>query len=268
MISTMSDPIGQRTMGAIVQHPTHRPKSAVEKEWERHETASTKLETVLREQYGVCNGSFHQFFIGQELVQLKHAGKTQEDLLHWVEAQFPGRFETDQDKLGFVEMAIEVTKSSEAFDFEQDKVVEEDLGWPHRSWVYFKRATKEGGTRDPQRWFNGLNCSAVQDKIDPDRYLPANVSPNNLTLVGFLFGTPARIEVAFDENSTSGSVAKEVSKVWGCDANHTTVGYHGRPIWDPTVNLKKYGVRPGTLLHCMAGWESVESMKKAQGLVK
>ena len=262
LMSTMPDPTGQ-TLGAIVR-PSHRPKSAVEKEWDRHLAASDSLETFLRDRHGVCDGSFHKFFIGRELLQLKEAGKSQDYLLLWVDGQFPRRFETKQDKLDLIKMAIEVDKSMEAFTFEQDKVLQEDFGWPHRSWVYFKRATKSGGTRDPQEWFNGLNCAAVQDEKDPDRYLPANIARDKLTLVGFLFGAPARMEVAFDENTTSGSVAEEVSKAWGCDANHTTVGYHGRPMWDSALNLKKFGVLPGTLLHCMPGWGSVESMKEAQ----
>lgn len=87
-----------------------------------------------------------------------------------------------------LQMATEVEKSMEASSLAQDKVLQEKLVWPHRSWSYFQRATKSGSTLDPEEWFKGLNCAAVQDEADPDRNLAASIDRDKLTV--FFFWAP------------------------------------------------------------------------------
>ena len=58
-----------------------------------------------------------------------------------------------------------------------------------------------------------LNCSCARDENDPDRYLPAGIAQDKLTLVGFMLGRSVRCEVDLDANATAGIVAKEVDSV-------------------------------------------------------
>lgn len=237
-------------------------KSRVELAWERRLQAGHRFESLCEEHHipGTSKGALSA--AGHTLLVMQEKGSVQE-LVTWVEENCKPWFPTEENRKQFVEVAIENRRSSYAVREELTKVIAEDRGWPHRSFLYFDRLCPGSARRNPQHCFLGLAVRAFQEGHDPDRYVP-DTNRGLVTLVGKLFAGPRRFEAKLTPNMTVADLTARVSAEWACDPACTTIGYHGRPFRDASAPLAGLGVVAGTLLHIMPGWATVEAMRAVQ----